>query len=211
MRTSESIKHIASALVAFQSEISNPKHTAENPFYNSKYTPLQDLISHIRPVLAKHKLAVLQNPYSEDGQAITVVTRIIHESGEWLETSPLTMRADKLTPQGSGAALTYARRYSLAAALGIASEDDDDANSLEPPGTQTQEKPKQRASGYISHAQAKRMFAIAGGNADIVRLVLAEYGIVASNQVPKSVYNEICDKIQILVAEAKEGANNESS
>jgi hypothetical protein len=127
MNKSESIKNIAKALSDLQGEIQNPKNTANNPFFNSKYAPLPDVIAEARPLLKKYGLSILQSP-SGDGQNITVTTLIMHESGEWIETEPLTLKADKITAQGAGSAITYGRRYSLSAVLNISSEDDDDGN-----------------------------------------------------------------------------------
>lgn len=127
MQKSESIKNIAKALAAFQAEVKNPANTADNPFFKSKYAPLSDILSIARPILSKHGLSILQSP-SGDGQNVTVTTLITHESGEWIESEPLTLKADKATAQGAGSAITYARRYALSAMLGISSEDDDDGN-----------------------------------------------------------------------------------
>lgn len=127
MRTSESIKNIASALVKFQAEVTNPKNTADNPFFKSKYAPLGDVINIVKPLLAKHGLSYLQSP-SGDGQNVIITTLLMHESGEYIESDPLLLKADKATAQGAGSAITYARRYALSAMLGVASEDDDDGN-----------------------------------------------------------------------------------
>lgn len=127
MQKSESIKNIAKALAQFQAEVKNPANTETNPFFKSKYAPLNDILNLVRPLLSKHGLSVLQSP-SGDGQNVTVTTLITHESGEWIESDPLTLKADKATAQGAGSAITYARRYALSAMLGISSEDDDDGN-----------------------------------------------------------------------------------
>ena len=83
---------------------------------------------------------------------------LLHSSGEWLELEPITLKMDKISAQGAGGAITYARRYSLSAALGIASEDDDDANGIEPTGEATIEPTTTKP---LSEAQIKRLFAIA--------------------------------------------------
>jgi hypothetical protein len=127
MQKSDSIKNIAKALAAFQSEVKNPVNTADNPFFKSKYAPLQDILNLVRPLLSKHGLSVLQIP-SGDGEKIIITTLLMHESGEWIETCPLILKPDKPTAQGAGSAITYGRRYSLSAVLGISSEDDDDGN-----------------------------------------------------------------------------------
>lgn len=128
MNKSESIKNIASAISKFQSEVPNPKKVAENPFFKSSYVPLDEVINVIKPYLAKHGLSFFQSS-GGDGKNITVTTMLMHESGEWIESDPLTVIATKADPQQAGSAITYARRYSLSAILGIASEEDDDGNS----------------------------------------------------------------------------------
>ncbi len=127
MNKSESIASLAMALSKFQGEVTNPKNTASNLFFNSKYSPLNEVINMIRPILAKHGLSVLQSP-SGDGQNIIITTLLMHSSGEWIEAEPLVLKADKVTAQGAGSAITYGRRYALSAILGIASEEDDDGN-----------------------------------------------------------------------------------
>lgn len=127
MNKSESIQNLAAALAKFQEEIKNPANSADNPFFKSKYAPLNDVLNLVRPILTKHGLSVLQSP-SGDGQNIIVTTLLLHSSGEWIETEPLVLKADKPTAQGAGSAITYARRYAISAVLGISSEDDDDGN-----------------------------------------------------------------------------------
>lgn len=131
MKSSETIGQIAKAMSQLQSEINNPANTALNPFYKSKYAPLPEVLNVARPILGKFGLAVIQNPYNDEN-FVYITTLVIHESGEWLETNPLQLKPEKNTPQGVGSAITYGRRYSLSAVLGLASEEDDDGNSNEP-------------------------------------------------------------------------------
>lgn len=114
------------ALVAAVGELSNVAKTAANPYFKSKYAPLDAIIDATRPVLKKHGLAVIQQPLFSEGAA-GVETTILHEGG-YSTTSTLLLPLKDQSPQGVGSAITYARRYSLAAVLGIASEDDDDGN-----------------------------------------------------------------------------------
>ncbi len=125
MNKSDSIANLAKALASFQAEIENPKNTASNPFFKSKYAPLQDILNLARPLLSKHGLSILQSP-SGDGKNIIITTILMHSSGEWIETEPLVLQAEKATAQGAGSAITYGRRYAISAILGISSEDDDD-------------------------------------------------------------------------------------
>lgn len=130
MKRSESIANIAAALCKFQEECPAPKKTAENPHFKSKYSPLEEIISTIKPYLAKNGLSFFQSTTTE-GENICVTTLLLHTSGEFIESEPLKLPMGKVTAQGAGSAVTYARRYSLCAALGIAAEDDDDGNAAE--------------------------------------------------------------------------------
>ena len=120
---------IAAALVAAQADMPVIGKDAVNPHFKNKYATLDTIIETIRPVLAQHGLAIVQSATpNEAGTAITVTTTIIHTSGETVAGSAYIPLA-KLDPQGAGAALTYGRRFSLSAVLGLAVDDDDDGNT----------------------------------------------------------------------------------
>ena len=84
MKKSESIANLAMALCQFQGEAENPKNTANNPFFKSKYAPLSEVINATKPLLSKHGLSILQSP-SGDGEHIIITTLLMHSSGEWIE------------------------------------------------------------------------------------------------------------------------------
>lgn len=136
MNKSESIKNLAGALATFQSEVTNPANSKKVSAgkFSYKYAPLDEILNSVRPLLSKNGLSILQAPTSSEGY-ISVSTILLHSSGEYIELDPITLKMDKITAQGAGSAITYARRYALSAVLGIASEDDDDANSIEPDNT----------------------------------------------------------------------------
>lgn len=141
---SESITKISAALVAFSGEVKGIGKDATNPHFRSQYTSLDHMIDETKPLLTKHGLTVMQFP-GGDGEKVTVRTMILHESGEWIESEPLTLKPTKLDPQGAGSAITYARRYSYAAALSLSLGDDDDANAASTPQepTQATQQPRQ--------------------------------------------------------------------
>jgi len=149
---SESIKNLTKALSQFQGEVQNPKNTANNPYFNSKYAPLQEVLNIVRPLLTKHGLAIIQSP-SGDGKNVSITTILSHESGEWIEFEPLILNPEKTTPQGIGSAITYGRRYSLSAALGIASEDDDGNEASKP---NEQQSDNCRTATYSTSPQKKQ-------------------------------------------------------
>ena len=128
MNRSETITEIAKALAKFQSEVSDPNRTKENAFLKSKYVTLDSLLQAVRPVLANNGLSFLQVPFT-GADVVSVTTMLLHESGEWLESDPFTLPLMKKDPQGVGSVVTYARRYSLSSILGVAWDEDDDAQS----------------------------------------------------------------------------------
>lgn len=128
MKHSESLIEISKALAKFQAEVSDPERTKKNAFLKAKYVTLDALLQAVRPVLAKNGISFLQIPETSEGN-VTVTTRLLHESGEWIEAEPFTLPLVKKDPQGVGSVVTYGRRYSLSSILGVAWEEDDDGNS----------------------------------------------------------------------------------
>lgn len=128
MEKSQSITEIAKALVAFQGKVENVTRNEKNPFFKSEYATLDEIIETIRKPLSEAGLAFVQFP-NGDGQLITL---LVHTSGEYFQnTIKMTSKDD--SPQAQGSVITYARRYSLSAILGIATEKDDDGNGASKP------------------------------------------------------------------------------
>lgn len=128
MRTSEQINEVAAAMAAAQADIKPATKDAVNPAYKSKYADLTAIWDAIRGPLSKQKIAVWQEAeLTEAGVAVT--TRLAHASGQWVEFGPLTVPCGKRDAHGVGSATSYAKRYAIAAAVGVVAEDDDDGNS----------------------------------------------------------------------------------
>lgn len=154
MIRSESIVKIATALVAFNGEVSKIEKDSVNPHFRNKYASLDNIIDEIRPILTKHGLAVIQMP-SGDGETLTMSTLLVHTSGEFIESPPLTMRPSKNDPQGIGSCATYARRYSLAAFLSLNTGEDDDGNAASVPPTGSKQASASVGQQKLAEAQAK--------------------------------------------------------
>jgi len=123
MKTSESIKEIATALNKAQGEMVGANKNSANPFYKSTYSSLADIMRAISKPFYDNKLCFVQGAEYQEGM-IAVVTRIMHESGEWIESTTM-LPAVKNDPQAYGSAITYGKRYGLQALSGIPSVDDD--------------------------------------------------------------------------------------
>lgn len=118
------MKEIAAAFVKAQTMFSPALKTSTNPHFKSKYVSLDGCIEAVIDALNKNGIALIQKNV-RDETGVTVSTIFLHESGEQIDGGELHVPASKQDPQGYGSALTYARRYSLMAACGIAPEDDD--------------------------------------------------------------------------------------
>lgn len=127
MKTSESIKQLSAALLKAQRSITFASKDAKNPHFKSTYADLPAVIDAIKPALNDAGLVFLQTFSPSEAGFIAVTTRLMHETGEWIEDTA-TVPLPKSDPQGYGSAATYARRYSLAAITGLY-QDDDDGNA----------------------------------------------------------------------------------
>lgn len=130
---------IAAALAKAQGDIKNPTKDAENPHFGKAYADLAGGIAAIRSALSANGVTYIQ-PTRIRGSQIIVYTRLIHESGQWLE-SEWPACAVNAPPQAQGSGLTYARRYSLFSLVGIAGEDDDDDGNAAQGSTPGREQP----------------------------------------------------------------------
>lgn len=136
--SSEQLNELATALANAQAEMQNATKDSLNPHFRNKYADLAAVREAVLPHLTKYGIAVLQlTDSSKDGALVH--TRFVHKSGQWIQDSCF-LPVSKADAQGYGSAITYARRYGLAAMAGIAADEDDDGNA---------------ASGKSAPAQAK--------------------------------------------------------
>ena len=115
---------IAAAFVAAKKAFAPALKTSTNPHFRNRYVDLAGCLEAVNDALLENGIAVYQETF-EVPDGVCVETCFLHESGETLRMGKLHVPAAKHDPQGYGSALTYARRYSLMAACGIAAEDDD--------------------------------------------------------------------------------------
>jgi hypothetical protein len=132
MKKSESIKELATALSDAQSQMKGAIKDATNPFYKSQYADLASVWECIREPMRQNGLSVTQiTDFNEEGNPV-LVTVLMHSSGEWI-SGRFPLLAKDNTPQAFGSCVSYARRYSLAAIMGVVQIDDDaEAAQLRP-------------------------------------------------------------------------------
>lgn len=129
MNKSESLNELAAALAKAQAAVKGAVKDATNPHFKSKYADLASVWDACREALSQNGLSVVQLP-GRDGTEVSVETILMHSSGQWIAGSVSTPVA-RNDAQGVGSAITYLRRYSLAAAVGIAPEDDDGESAID--------------------------------------------------------------------------------
>lgn len=128
MQKSETIGKLSKALTLVQGELKPASKDSDNPFFKSKYADLNSVWDACREPLAKNGLSVIQGNSVGIDNTVIVETILAHESGEWIQ-SELCLPLAKHDPQGVGSAVTYGRRYGLAAIVGIVADIDDDGNA----------------------------------------------------------------------------------
>jgi hypothetical protein len=157
--------NINKALVSAIAETTDVHADSNNPFHKSKYASLSAHLLALKPVFSKHGLAIVQFPHSDDNGGVGVLTRIIHTSGEYIESAicvpnPQKTKTNKegqyetesgMSGQQAGALISYLRRYSLASVSGVATDDDDAETDRSVRSSPQEFKP---SSNYKANASA---------------------------------------------------------
>lgn len=129
--TSATTEKLDDALAKVQGELESAAKDKTNPHFKSRYADLTSVWEACRPALVKHGVSVTQWPVESADGRVHIVTRVAHK-GEWMRCS-FSVPVQKQDAQGFGSALTYLRRYTLSAALGIVADEDDDGNAASRP------------------------------------------------------------------------------
>ncbi len=205
---SENIGNLAKALSGAQAAMKPPKKakTAKLGTYSYHYADLADVIEAAREPLSKNGLACVQSMLQRDGH-IVLRSVLMHESGEWIASEyPIAAYAK---PQEQGSAITYGRRYTLTALLGIAAEDDDDgaaAQEAQPVKVAPKavpravpEMPPVLASGLTRedieavHAAAKR--AGIKNPTELAPVLTSILGVSKAAEIPRSELQNVLDAL----------------
>lgn len=147
---SEELNELFNGMMLFRAQLQQPKKDANNPFFKSGYVTLEGVIKAVDDALKGTGLAYFQSVHNLV-QGVGVETIVTHKSGQFFSTGVLALTPEKKNPQGYGSAITYAKRYQLAAFFGVSSDTDDDANGATPSnnpngGYQRRQQPQQARS-----------------------------------------------------------------
>lgn len=171
MRASETTVELSKAFSKAQSEMGGAKKDAANPFFKSKYADLSAVMQAIAKPFADNGLSFMQSPGMYDDK-ICVTTRIMHESGEWIEGDTI-LPPTKADAQGFGSAITYGKRYGLQGMCGVPSVDDDGNAAVvqQAPQTPLVKIDKKTADTMVEQT----LSCLRDDDADGLRQVLAEF------------------------------------
>lgn len=186
MLQSESVKELNTALAKAQGELFAAKKDSINPHFKSKYADLASVWEACREALSSNGLSVTQMPAEFQNNIMTLVTRLSHSSGEWIEQT-MTCPVGKPDPQGIGSCLTYMRRYALAAVVGVY-QDDDDANSAS-------YAPKERPATLTDEELGRiKMLAVAT-HSDVAKIAQF-YGKKELHEIERLHFNKILEQLE---------------
>lgn len=165
LKKSESIQNLTKAMAEFQKAVKQPVKNADNPYFGSKYVPLESLVKAVMETGSPLGISFMQYTQVNENGDLGLCTVVMHSSGEYMEFPPLPIRPENNRPQATGSAITYARRYSLSSIFGIASEEDDDGNEAsgltrqakQPPKQQQKQQPKAQQKQQIKQNDATKL------------------------------------------------------
>lgn len=173
------MKNLAAAFVKAKRSFGPALKDKTNPAFRSKYADLGACIDAVESALLDNGIACIQETF-EDATGVTVETVFMHESGEERRCGRLHVPAAKQDPQGYGSALTYARRYSLMAACGIAAEDDDGNAATKAKAEAEAKKAAQMRAAWLD-AQAGKLEACATAD-DLQAVWKAAYKVMSAEK-----------------------------
>ncbi|WP_416052797.1 ERF family protein [Cupriavidus basilensis] len=124
MKTSDQLDKFAPAFLAAQKAISFAAKDSRNPHFKNDYADLESVVNAVKGALNENGITYIQMPSPADPGMMALTTRLLHESGQWIEDTG-TVTLQKNDPQGFGSANTYLRRYALSAVTGVYQADDD--------------------------------------------------------------------------------------
>lgn len=216
MRISEEKKEIAKAYNILQKQMRPASKDSVNPHFRSKYSSYESTWEALRDPLTDNGLSCEQDVTTGE-KSVSVLTFVLHISGEWMEFGPLTMPVNKLDCQGFASAISYAKRYALQAAFGIVSGEDDDGNAAAQqarPQTVTNqaidknEEPKITADQAIEIKKLLSKLSVAESNGILGSFRVPPINANTIEQIPASKFGGILEYIKKQV-EKQESTKNE--
>ncbi len=216
---STDISKLAEALAKAQGIMRGAKEDTSNTFFKSKYADLTSVWEACRESLSSNGLSVCQMIDSES-EKMRLITILMHSSGQWVK-SFMPIIPKQMTVQDVGSAMTYARRYALAAIVGVCPEDDDGEKAMgrekSPHMTDKKQyiKAVDTSTGelamepeYITEEQVNEILTLIGDDSKLYENVLKAYGIKTFNKLPKDKGDVVIKKLRLTIEERKKANEN---
>lgn len=195
---STELKDLFGSLAKAQEEMNTAGLNASNPFFKSKYADLAEIVKASRPALTKHGLSVIQQIMPNEHGEMVLHTILAHNSGQWIETR-MKINPTKPDVQTLGSYISYIRRYSYAALVGVVvcNEDDDGEVAAAPErNTPYKEVYKPKEIELITPEQLQELHSELEGHLDIAQMVLSGLKIQKLADVPKTQYSSLMKRIR---------------
>ena len=186
------MKEIATALNKAQAVMGGAKKDKNNPFFKSKYADLASVFEAIREPFADNGLSITQPMEVLENGRTVLKTKLLHISGEMIESSMLLPEIADC--QKLGSAITYLRRYSLMAIAGISPEDDDGNAAV---------KGIKETSNNLSAAQVSFVKTAANGDAILIANILEAYGVDRVSNIPANCFPDLKMRLENTLKERK--------
>lgn len=202
---STEINEIGGALAQAQGEMHTAAAKSVNPFFKSKYASFTEVVIASRTSLAKNKISVAQKLIFCDKHGISILTKIIHHSGQWI-SSVMQVSPQKEDIHSKGSYISYVKRYSYAALVGVCTEDeDDDGNSAVQQERKQNSRPLLNSKEYekVTSEQVQNIMFEIGEHTDIAESLFKNFNINKIADIPKDYYIKVLQKIRANVASRK--------
>jgi hypothetical protein len=183
--TSEHINELAAALCKAQAMMDVAEKSSSNPYFQSKYANLLEIVMTARPALTANGLAMSQFPRGDE-----LITLMMHSSGQWIE-SRVPIRPPKGGIQEFGSYMTYLKRYVYQAMVGLVSDDEDDDGEKAVRHHREEENEQKITKEQLDMLQIELKDRL-----DIAKKILSYYNITQLSDVQKSNFNRIMEKIR---------------
>ena len=189
---SEQLDSLFAALAKAQGEMEAAKKDSSNPFYKSSYADLESVIEASRPSLCKNGLAVLQRTIVTSEGKIELYTRLGHSSGQWIESSA-PLNPVKPDQQSLGSAITYMKRYTYCAMIGVVMTEDE-----------TDDDGERNMQGNISKEQLFALTKEINGDTELLTKILETYSLNKISDLPRGKFQEVMNRLRATKKEKDE-------
>ena len=202
MNQSETIGKLAEALAKAQGSMEGAKKDSKNPFFKSSYADLESVWTACRRSLCENGLSVVQTT-QESERGVCLVTTLLHSSGEWLR-GIYPISPAKNDPQGVGSALTYARRYALAALVGVCQTDDDGEAAMGP--FRGNHQPATKVESWsMNQAQSRELNDLIAQDAEGGKIIRSRLKIQDVRNIRGEEYNKVFNWLKQRKEERENG------